>query len=109
MFGEEGAKDMTPQEIREDALRLLWALQSGEALVGEGTSVVPSQVAPQVGLEVGSDRYNAVLRYLVDEGALVEEPDYGDPGREQPPYPISYTFTSAALLMLGEQEEGWQP
>jgi hypothetical protein len=46
---------------------------------------------------------------LVDEGALVEELDYGDPSREQPPQPISYTFTSAALLMLGEKEEGWQP
>jgi hypothetical protein len=100
---------MTTQEVRDDALRLLRVLNRQEAMLGEGRSVVPSKVAPRAGLEVGSERYNAALRYLVDEGALVEEPDYGDPHRGQPPQPISYTFTSAALRMLGEREEGWQP
>ncbi len=100
---------MTTQETREDALRLLQILYDQEATVGEGASVVPSQAAPRVGLEVGSERYNAALRYLVEEGALVEEPDYGDPSREQPPRPMSYTFTSAALRMLDVREEGWTP
>ncbi len=97
----------TTQETREDALRLLRVLSRHEVKVGEGRSVIPSQLAPHVGLEVGSERYNAALRYLVDEGALVEEADYGDPGREWPPRPMSYTFTSAALRMLGEKEGGW--
>ena len=102
----KGAKDVMTQEVREDALQLLRIIYREEAKVGEGASVVPSQVAPRVGLEVGSDRYNAALRYLVGEGALVEEPDYGDPDIG-PPHPISYTLTSAALRMLGENEHRW--
>ncbi len=100
---------MTTQEIREDALRLLRAVDEHQSIAREGSTVVPSQVAPLVGLEVGSDRYDAALAYLLDEGALVEEEsDYGDLDREQPPRPISYTFTSAALSMLGEDPGGWR-
>ncbi|HET7270118.1 MAG TPA: hypothetical protein VFI90_03430 [Rubrobacter sp.] len=63
--------------IRKDALCLLRALDLHEARGRVGAIVVPSEWAGYAHLHTGTERYEAALWHLVDEGALVEAKRFG--------------------------------
>ena len=72
-----------PLEARRDAMALLRAMKerhdqhNPEEPLSEGTRLAPELVAERAGLEPGTLRYERALRYLVSEGALVEEQRLG--------------------------------
>ena len=55
--------------VRDDALRLLWAMNKHKV----GAQVHPSGAAHEVGLIPGESRCNAAVAYLESRGAI--EPD----------------------------------
>ncbi len=62
---------MTDQ-MRSDGLRLLRVMNETQARGSEKAPVTPASAAQTSGLELDSDRYDEALRFLRDEGALVE-------------------------------------
>jgi hypothetical protein len=81
--------------VRDDALRLLWAMNKHKVRA----QVHPSGAAHEVGLIPGTDRCNAAVAYLVREGAI-------EPDKETLKYTIAgpgysfYRITNHGLEML---------
>ena len=63
-------------QARNDGLRLLWVINEEQADGSERTPVTPAIAAQTAGLDVDSDRYDKAVRFLRDEGALVEDDMY---------------------------------
>ena len=81
--------------VRDDALRLLWAMNKHKV----GAQVHPSGAAQEVGLIPGESRCNAAVAYLESRGAI-------EPDKETSGYDITdsvysfYRITDRGLEML---------
>jgi hypothetical protein len=87
---------------REDALRLLGVLDMHQAQGREGTIVVPSEWAGYANLNTGTERYDAALRHLVNEGALAGAKRFGAIIGGQPHGELYWQMTGRGLALLRE-------
>ena len=88
---------------RSDGLRLLRTINDTQAHGEEGARANPPRAAHEAGLEVGSERYEDAMAYLIEQVALLGDARiaYGDDVGDQHPYGyVSYFFTRRALVML---------
>jgi hypothetical protein len=88
---------------RSDGLRLLRAINDTQAHGQEGTRADPSRAAHEAGLDLGSERYEDALAYLIEQAALLGEAQmaFGDDVGDQHPHGYaSYFFTRRALKLL---------
>jgi hypothetical protein len=90
---------------RSDGLRLLKTINATQAHGEEGARAVPTRAAQEAGLDVGFERYQDAMAYLIEQAALLGDAhmvfydDVGDPHGY-----ASYFFTRRAVKLL---EEGW--
>ena len=93
---------MVEDVTKENALRLLQAMDEHQAKGRAGVTVVPNEVAVYAGLQSGEDDYEAALRYLIDRGALVQDERFenvvgGSAGN------VAWIMTRVAFFMLEEE------
>ncbi len=84
----------------EDALRLLRVLDVHQAKGREETIVAPGQWAFCAHLHTGTRRYDAALRHLVSEGALVRARRFGSVIGGQPHGDLYWQMTRRGLELL---------
>ena len=63
-------EDAIQARTRSDGLRLLRIINDTQAHGQEGARAYPPRAAQEAGLEVGSDRYEDAIAYLVEQAAL---------------------------------------
>ncbi len=90
-------------QARSDALRLLRSINDTQAHEQEGARADPTRAADEAGLEVGSERYEDAIAYLIEQAALL--------GDERTAFVVecdqhangyaTYFFTRRALTLLG--------
>ena len=96
-------RDAIQARTRSDGLRLLRTINDTQAHVQGGSRAYPPRAAQEAGLEVGSERYEDAMAYLVEQAALRRDErtafdeDVGD--RHPRGYGL-YVFTGRALKML---------
>ena len=56
---------------RSDGLRLLRTINDTQAHGEEGAGANPTRAAHEAGLEVGSERYENAMAYLIEQAALL--------------------------------------
>jgi hypothetical protein len=95
--------DAIQARTRSDGLRLLRIINDTQAHGQEGARVYPPRAAQEAGLEVGSERYEDAIAYLVEQAALRrdEHMAFDEDVRDQHPrgYGIDI-FTGRALKLL---------
>src|SRR5918999_6531243 len=88
---------------RSDALRLLRTINDTQAHGQEGARANPTRAAHEAGLEVGSERYEDAMAYLIEQAALLGDAHtvFGDDVGDQHPHSFAfYFFTRRALTLL---------
>jgi len=96
-------RDAIQARTRSDGLRLLRTINDTQAHGQGGARAYPPRAAQEAGLEVGSERYEDAMAYLVEQAALRRDErkafdeDVGD--RNLRGYGL-YVFTGRALKML---------
>ena len=88
---------------RSDGLRLLRSINQTQAHGEEGARADPTRAAHQAGLDIGSERYQDAMAYLVEQAALLGDAHmaFGDDVGDQHPHGYaSYFFTRRALTLL---------
>ncbi len=88
---------------RSDGLRLLRTINDAQAYGEEGARANPTRAAHEAGLEVGSERYEDAMAYLIEQAALLGDAHtvFGDDvGDQQPHGFVIYFFTRRALTLL---------
>jgi hypothetical protein len=88
---------------RSDGLRLLRTINQTQAHGEEGARANPPRAAHQAGLDVGSERYQDAMAYLLEQAALLGDAHmaFGDDVGDQHPHGYaSYFFTRRALALL---------
>jgi hypothetical protein len=88
---------------RSDGLRLRRTINHTQAHGEEGARADPTRAAHEAGLDVGSERYQDAMAYLVEQAALLADTRMalGDNiGDQQPHGYASYFFTRRALMLL---------
>ena len=88
---------------RSDGLRLLRTINQTQAHGEEGARADPTRAAHQAGLDVGSERYQDAMAYLIEQAALLGDAHmaFGDDVGDQHPHGyVSYFFTKRALTLL---------
>lgn len=91
------------QTRRSDGLRLLRTINDTQAHSQEGARAYPPRAAQEAGLEVGSERYEAAMAYLLEQAALRkdERKAFDEDGRDRHPRGYGlYVFTGRALKLL---------
>jgi hypothetical protein len=90
-------------QARSDGLRLLRTINDTQAHGEEGARADPTRAAHQAGLDVGSERYQAAMAYLIEQAALLgDEHTAFDVGDQHPHGYASYFFTRRAVKLLEE-------
>src|SRR5215218_2245930 len=88
-------------QARSDALRLLKIINDTQAHGQEEARADPTRAAHEAGLDVGSERYQDAMAYLVEEAALLADENTAfDVGDQHPHGYASYVFTRRALTLL---------
>ena len=87
---------------RSDGLRLLRTINDTQAYGEEGARANPTRAAQEAGLDVGSERYQDAMAYLIEQAALLADARMAFDGiRDQHSYGYaSYFFTKRALTLL---------
>ena len=88
---------------RSDGLRLLRTINQTQAHGEEGARADPTRAAHQAGLDVGSERYQDAMAYLIEQAALLGDAHlaFGDDVGDQHPHGYaSHFFTRQALMLL---------
>jgi hypothetical protein len=88
---------------RSDGLRLLRTINQTQAHGEEGARANPPRAAHEAGLDVGSERYQDAMAYLIEQAALLGDAHmaFGDDVGDQHPHGyLSYFFTRRALTLL---------
>ena len=88
---------------RSDGLQLLRTINQTQAHGEEGARADPTRAAHQAGLDVGSERYQDAMAYLIEQAALLGDAHlaFGDDVGDQHPHGYaSYFFTRRALMLL---------
>jgi hypothetical protein len=90
-------------QARSDALRLLRTINDTQAHGHEGARAYPPRAAQQAGLEVGSERYQDAMAYLIEQAALLADENTAfDVGDQHPHGYASYFFSRRAVKLLEE-------
>ena len=96
-------RDAIQARTRSDGLRLLRTINDTQAHGQEGARAYPPRAAQEAGLEVGSERYEAAIAYLLEQAALRRDwrMAFDEDGRDQHlrGYGL-YVFTGRALKLL---------
>jgi hypothetical protein len=102
--GSRGRSGIEAQ-ARSDGLRLLRIINDTQAHGEEGARVDPPRAAYEARLDVGSERYEDAMAYLIEQAALLgdEHTAFDDIGEQHTHGYASYFFTRRALELL----EGW--
>ena len=90
-------------QARSDGLRLLRTINDTQAHGQEGARADPTRAAQEAGLEVGSERYQDAMAYLIEQAALLGDAHItfdDDVGNQHPHGYASYFFTRRALVLL---------
>jgi hypothetical protein len=89
-------------QARSDGLRLLSIIYDTQAYGQEGARADPTRAAHQAGMDVGSERYQEAMAYLLVEEALLgdEHTAFDDEGDQHAHGYASYFFTPRALKLL---------
>jgi hypothetical protein len=90
-------------QARSDGLRLLRTINDTQAHGREGARADPTRAAQEAGLNVGSERYQDAMAYLIEQAALlgdVHMPFDDDVGDQHPHGYAFYFFTRRALVLL---------
>ena len=90
-------------QSRSDALRLLRTINDTQAHGQEGARVYPPRAAQEAGLQIGSERYEDAMAYLVEQAALLGDERIAldeDVGDQHPHGYALYFFTRRALKLL---------
>jgi hypothetical protein len=97
-----GGRSGIEAQARSDGLRLLRVIKDTQAHSQEGARADPTRAAHQAGMDVGSERYQAAMAYLVEQAALVgdEHTAFDDEGDQHAHGYASYFFTGRALKLL---------
>jgi hypothetical protein len=96
-------RDAIQARTRSDGLRLLRAINDTQAHGQEGARAYPPRAAQEAGLEVGSERYEDAMAYLVEQAALrgAERRAFDEDIRGQHLHGYGlYIFTRRALKLL---------
>ncbi len=90
---------------RNDALRLLRAINDAQTHGEEGARADPARAAHEAGLQVGSERYRGAMAYLLEEAALLgdEHTAFEEEGDQHAHGYASYLFTERAFELLEER------
>jgi hypothetical protein len=90
-------------QARSDGLRLLRTINQTQAHGEEGARADPTRAANQAGLDIGSERYQDAMAYLIEQAASLGDAHiaFGDDVGDQHPHGYaSYFFTRRALTLL---------
>ena len=90
-------------QARSDGLRLLRTINHTQAHGQEGARADPTRAAQEAGLEVGSERYQDAMAYLIEQAALLGDAHmaFGDDVGNQHPHGYAfYFFTRRAAKLL---------
>jgi hypothetical protein len=89
-------------QARSNGLRLLRSINDAQAHGEEGARADPTRVAHEAVLEVGAERYQAAMAYLIGQAALLGDAHIAsdDVGDQHPHGHASYFFTRLALTLL---------
>jgi hypothetical protein len=89
-------------QARSDGLRLLRIINDTQAHGREGERTDPTRAAHEAGLDVGSERYQDAMAYLIEEAALLadEHTAFDDEGDQHAHGYASYHFTRRAVKLL---------
>ena len=91
-------------QARSDGLRLLKAINDTQAHGQEGARADPTRAAHEAGLDVGSERYQDAMAYLIEQAALLadENTAFDAVGDRHPHGYAAYHFTRRAVKLLEE-------
>ena len=89
-------------QARSDGLRLLRIINDTQAHGEEGARVDPPRAAHEAGLDVGSERYEDAIAYLMEQAALLgdEHTAFDSIGEQHTHGYASYFFTRWAVKLL---------
>ena len=89
-------------QARSDGLRLLRIINDTQTHGEEGARADPTRAAHQAGLDVGSERYQDAMAYLIEQAALLadEHTAFDAVGDQHPHGYASYFFTRRAVKLL---------
>ena len=90
-------------QSRSDALRLLRKINDTQAHGQEGARVYPPRAAQEARLQIGSERYEDAIAYLLEQAALLGDERMAldeDVGDQHPHAYALYFFTRRALKLL---------
>jgi hypothetical protein len=90
-------------QTRSDALRLVRTIDDTQTHGQEGARVYPPRAAQEAGLDVGSERYEGAMAYLLEQAALLGDERIAldeDVGDQHPHGYALYFFTRRALKLL---------
>jgi hypothetical protein len=96
-------RDAIQARTRSDGLRLLRTINDTQAHGQGGARAYPPRAAQEAGLEVGSERYEDAMAYLVEQAALRrdERTAFDEDVRDRHPRGYGlYVFTGRALKLL---------
>jgi hypothetical protein len=87
---------------RSDGLRLLRTINDTQAHGEEGARADPTRAAQEAGLDVGSERYQDAMAYLIEQAALLADARlaFDGVGDQHTNGYASYFFTRRALTLL---------
>src|SRR5919107_4522874 len=90
-------------QARSDGLRLLRTINDTQAHGEEGARADPTRAAHEADLDVGSERYQDAMAYLIEQAALLgDENTAFDVGDQHPHGYAAYHFTGRAVKLLEE-------
>jgi hypothetical protein len=104
-LGNESEQRRTTIEAqaRSDGLRLLRIINDTQAHGQEGARADPTRAAHEAGLDVGSERYQDAMAYLIEQAALLADENTAfDVGDQHPHGYASYFFSRRAVKLLEE-------
>jgi hypothetical protein len=90
-------------QARSDGLQLLRTINDTQAHGEEGVRAYPPRAAHEAGLDVGSERYQDAMAYLIEQAALLGDAHTAfddDVGNQHPHGYAFYFFTRRALTLL---------
>jgi hypothetical protein len=91
-------------QASSDGLRLLRIINDTQTHGQEGARADPTRAAHEAGLDVGSERYQDAMAYLVEQAALLgDEHTAFDVGDQHPHGYATYFFTRRAVKLLEER------
>ena len=96
-------RTMIQAQTRSDGLRLLRTINDTQAHGQEGARVYAPRAAQEAGLQIGSERYEGAMAYLLEQAALLgdERLAFDDDVGDQHPHGYAlYFFTRRALKLL---------